>query len=386
MLRLLNKSMIKDSKTILFVVNTPNFFLSHRLPLAVAAKKAGFNVHVATKNGSEISQITKHGLVHHIIPFDRSGHNVFSDITTLKSLVKLFKDIRPNLVHLVTIKPVIYGGIAARIAGIQSVVAAISGLGTAFIDISFYGSFRRLLILKLYKEAFKQNRLVVIFQNQDDLQIFKTKNLVNDKSCRIIRGSGVKLSDYPFLPEPNSTPIVVMAARLLKDKGVFEFIQSAKILKDKGEKVIFRLIGETDFDNRSGITKTILNKWEVDGFVELLGYKHDIANQYARANIICLPSYREGLPKSLVEAAACGRAIITTDVPGCRDAIIPGITGLLCPVKDSNALANAILKLAKNPNKRKKMGKAGRELAQTEFSIEKIVKKHMDIYQELINL
>ena len=378
--------MIKDNKSILFVVNTPNFFLSHRLPLAVAAKEAGFNVHVATKNGSEISQITKHGLAHHIIPFDRSGHNVFSDLTTLKSLIKLFRDIRPNLVHLVTIKPVIYGGIAARIVGIQSVVAAISGLGTAFIDISFYGSIRRLLIQKLYKEAFKHDRLVVIFQNQDDRKMFTTKNLVNYKCCRIIRGSGVKLSDYPFTPEPNSTPIVVMAARLLKDKGIFEFIQSAKILKGKGVKVIFRLIGESDFDNRSGITKTTLNKWEVDGFVELLGYRNDIANQYAKANIICLPSYREGLPKSLIEAAACGRATITTDVPGCRDAITPGVTGLLCAVKDSNALANAIEKLVKNANKRKKMGKAGRELAEKEFAIERIVDEHMDIYQELINL
>lgn len=386
MLRFLNKAMIKDNKSILFVVNTPNFFLSHRLPLAVAAKEAGFNVHVATKNGSEISQITKHGLAHHIIPFDRSGHNVFSDLTTLKSLIKLFRDIRPNLVHLVTIKPVIYGGIAARIVGIQSVVAAISGLGTAFIDISFYGSIRRLLIQKLYKEAFKHDRLVVIFQNQDDRKMFTTKNLVNYKYCRIIRGSGVKLSDYPFTPEPNSTPIVVMAARLLKDKGIFEFIQSAKILKGKGVKVIFRLIGESDFDNRSGITKTTLNKWEVDGFVELLGYRNDIANQYAKANIICLPSYREGLPKSLIEAAACGRATITTDVPGCRDAITPGVTGLLCAVKDSNALANAIEKLVKNANKRKKMGKAGRELAEKEFAIERIVDEHMDIYQELINL
>lgn len=381
----MNNCMSKGRKTILFVVNTPRFFLSHRLPLAIAAKKAGFNVHVATKSGSEISQIRDQGLVHHVIPFERSGQNIISDMAALMSLIQLFRLIQPSLVHLVTIKPVIYGGIAARIVGIKSVVAAISGLGTVFIDRSFKGSIRRLLILKLYKEAFKQSRLVVIFQNKDDRKMFVNKNLVNYESCQIIRGSGVKLSDYPYIPEPNSIPIVVMAARILKDKGVFEFIESAKILKQKGMEIIFRLIGESDLDNRTGISEELLNQWQDDGFVELLGYRQDIANQYALANIICLPSYREGLPKSLVEAAACGRAVITTDVAGCRDAITPKITGLLCPAKDSIGLSNAIEWLANNTNKRKKMGKAGRELAETEFAIERIVEQHMDIYLELIN-
>jgi glycosyltransferase involved in cell wall biosynthesis len=215
--------------------------------------------------------------------------------------------------------------------------------------------------------------------------MFVNKNLVNYESCQIIRGSGVKLSDYPYIPEPNSIPIVVMAARILKDKGVFEFIESAKILKQKGMEIIFRLIGESDLDNKTGISEELLNQWQDDGFVELLGYRQDIANQYALANIICLPSYREGLPKSLVEAAACGRAVITTDVAGCRDAITPKITGLLCPAKDSIGLSNAIEWLANNTNKRKKMGKAGRELAETEFAIERIVEQHMDIYLELIN-
>jgi len=180
--------------------------------------------------------------------------------------------------------------------------------------------------------------------------------------------------------------VVVMAARLLKDKGVFEFVEAARLLLRRGILVEMRLIGSPDLGNPTSVTQQVLDQWGNEGQVDLLGYRKDIAAQYAAANIVCLPSYREGLPKSLVEAAACGRAIVTTDVPGCRDAITPDVTGLLVPVKDSVALADAIQVLIEEPELRKKMGHAGRSLAEDAFAIEKIVEQHMCIYQELLEL
>lgn len=377
--------MKRHEKKILFLVNAPWFFISHRLPLAVAAKNLGYEVHVATSHGSEIEIIKSQGLNHHTIPFTRSAQNLFSNIKTFVLVVGLFKSLKPDIVHLVTIKPVIFGGIAARMIGIKSVVAAISGLGTVFIDNSIQGYFRRIIVLKLYKEALRHSRLAVIFQNLDDCNIFLEYNLIGSKDIRIIRGSGVKLSDYPYIPEPNSIITVVMASRLLRDKGVFEFIEAAKILKSQGKEIRFCLIGEPDNENKSSISAMEYKKFKADGFVELLGFRQDISNQYASAHIVCLPSYREGLPKSLIEAAACGRAVVTTDVPGCRDAITPGITGLLCSIKDPNSLARAIQELIDDPCKRQQMGRAGRDLAEAEFAIEKIIEEHIKIYDELIS-
>lgn len=377
--------MTLNTKKILFIVNIPKFFLSHRLPLALAAKEAGYDVHVATADGAEVSTILSEGLTHHVIPFQRSGQNLISNLASLKNLIKLFKFIKPDLIHLVTIKPVIFGGIAARIVGIKHVVAAISGLGTVFIDRSVSGFFRRMLVIQLYKAALKQTHIKVIFQNHDDCSIFIKNNLIRSLDYKIIRGSGVKLSDYPFLPEPNSIVTVVMAARLLRDKGVVEFVDAARILKAEGYNLKFKLLGEPDFDNKTSISKLTIDQWKADGLVEIAGFRHDIAHQYANAHIICLPSYREGLPKSLVEAAASGRAVVTTDVPGCRDAIIPEETGILCSAKDSRSLANAIKILVDSPARRKSMGQQGRSLAEAEFAIEKIIKHHIDIYKELVD-
>lgn len=375
--------MNSNQKRILFVVNTPWFFLSHRLPLATAAKSLGYDVHIATSGGPEINKIMKEGFVHHIVPFKRSTVTLFSNVIILFSLIKLFRSVKPDIIHLVTIKPVIFGGIAARIIGINSVVAAISGLGTVFIDDSPMGSFRRFIIMKLYKAAFKQKRCIVIFQNHADRKIFLDKDLISPSDIRVIRGSGVKISDYPYIAEPGSSIRVVMAARLLKDKGIYEFIEAAKLVKACNNKIIFCLLGEPDPENKSSISQSAFDQLKIDGSVEIFGYCDDIAHQYAKANIVCLPSYREGLPKSLIEAAACGRAVVTTDVPGCRDAIIPGETGLLCSVKDPASLASAIQTLIDNPHKRHQMGKAGRNLAESEFAIERIIEQHIDIYKDL---
>jgi len=352
--------------------------------LAVAAQKAGYEVHIATTNSPDLQDIQLQGFTHHIVPFARSGQNPLSELAVLLCLVKLFRRVKPALVHLITIKPVLYGGIAARLAGINSVVCAVSGLGTVFIAFSVASLARRWLVTRMYRAAFKQKRLAVIFQNRDDLEVLLGFRALRIEQARIIRGSGVALDDYSCIAEPEGKPVVVMASRLLKDKGVLEFIEAANILCDRGLSVEMRLIGAPDPGNPTSVTQQELDQWTAQGKIELLGYRKDIAAQYAAANIVCLPSYREGLPKSLVEAAACGRSIVTTDVPGCRDAITPDVTGLLVPVKDPVALANAIQVLIENPELRQKMGQAGRSLAEDAFAIEKIVEQHMCIYQELL--
>jgi glycosyltransferase involved in cell wall biosynthesis len=370
-------------KVILFVVNSPSFFLSHRLPLAIAAQNTGYDVHVCTSDGAEVDQIRAYGFIHSVLPFRRGEQNPFKELGILLRLVLLFWRVKPSVVHLVTIKPVIYGSIAARFFRATSVVSAVSGLGTVFLADTIIARARRWFVVRLYRVAFNQMRLVVIFQNSDDRNVFLDSKILRNNQTRMIRGSGVALQDYPQLSEPQGVGIVVMAARLLKDKGVVEFVEAAKLLRQRKVQVIMRLIGSPDLGNPSSITQKQLDKWGLEDAVELLGYRETIAEQYALANIVCLPSYREGLPKSLIEAAACSRAVVTTDVPGCRDAIIPDETGLLVPAKDPVALADAIQILLEAPLLRSSMGKKGRTLAEESFAIEKIVEQHMMIYREL---
>lgn len=378
------RNLATQSNVILFVVNAPEFFLSHRLPLAVAAQKSGYEVHVATADGPDVEQIRAQGYIHHVVPFARRGQNPLNELSTLLCLVRLFQRTKPSLVHLITIKPVLYGGVAARLAGVRSVVSAVSGLGTVYLADSAPARIRRRLVTAMYRAAFKQKRLAVIFQNPDDRDAMLTLRALKPERARMIRGSGVALADYPYVPEPDGKPVVVMAARLLRDKGVFEFVEAARLLKQRGLAVQMRLIGSPDPGNPTSVTQQELDHWASEEKIELLGYRKDIAEQYAEANIVCLPSYREGLPKGLVEAAACGRAVVTTDVPGCRDAVTADETGLLVPVKDPVALAVAIQTLIENPKLRKQMGEGGRALAEEAFTIERVVEQHMDIYRELL--
>ncbi|WP_286220272.1 glycosyltransferase family 4 protein [Marinobacter apostichopi] len=372
------------AKKVLFVVNAPEFFLSHRLPIALAACDAGYEVHVATAEGVAAREIRSLGLEHHTVAIARSGQNPLAEFGSILSLYRLLRGLKPDLVHLITIKPVLYGGLAARLAGGSGVVAAVSGLGTVFVAQSLAARIRRVLVSWLYRLAFSQKRLAVIFQNPDDRDGLLAIGALKKEQVRMIRGSGVNLANYSFVPEPKGIPVVVMAARLLRDKGVYEFVEAAQLLKARGVEVVMRLIGAPDPGNPTSVAQVELDRWAAEGVVELPGYRSDIARQYAAASVVCLPSYREGLPKGLVEAAACGRPVVTTDVPGCRDAIEPGVTGVLVPVRNAVALADRVQALIEAPEERMLMGKAGRELAERAFSIDRIVNQHLAIYKELL--
>lgn len=368
---------------LLFVVNCPAFFLSHRLHLALAAHKSGYDVHVATAAGEAVEYIIKAGLQHHTIPISRSGLHLLDELVSLWEMWQLMRQLRPNIVHLVTIKPVLYGGIAARAARIPGVVAAISGLGTVFISNSARAKIARLLIKPLYRLALNHKNTWVIFQNPDDRAVLTRMGAVRPDHAIMIRGSGVDLLQYPVLPETEGLPVVTFASRLLKDKGVEEFVVAANLLRLRNARARFWLLGSPDVHNRASVTEEDVAGWEAEGGIEYLGYRADLSEFLSRSHIIVLPSYREGLPKILIEAAASGRAVVTTDVPGCRDAIVPGETGLLVPVRNAEALADAIELLINDPDRRQIMGKAGRVLAEREFSIEKVIHAHLDLYSKI---
>jgi len=370
---------------LLFVVNVPEFFLSHRLPLAIAARNAGFTVHIATGPGLACQQIAELGFEHHLLPISRSGLNPFAELRTLWNLYEVMREIRPDLVHLVTIKPVLYGGMMARLAGVPAMVAAISGLGTVFVDRDQKRSWMRSAAEWLYRLALGHPNARVIFQNPDDRAVLIRIGAVREEKTTLIRGSGVSLAVYLMRPEPEGVPVVTFAARLLKDKGVTEFLEAARVLRERGVVARFWLAGSPDPGNLTSISEKELSHWTKDGLVEALGYRSDTPSLFAKSNIVVLPSYREGLPKALIEAAACGRAVVTTDVPGCRDAIEPEKTGLLVPVRNVAALADAIQSLIEDRYRRMQMGASGRALAEREFAIEKVADAHLAIYHELTN-
>jgi len=371
-------------RCLLFVVNNPAFFMSHRVPVALAAQKAGYDVHVATMDGPAVADIQALGMTHHAIPMTRSGKHPLQELGTLLALVRLFRRLRPDVVHLVTIKPVLYGGIAARIARVPGMVAAISGLGFVFLSNSLKMRLVRAVVARLYRVALGHPNSRVIFQNGNDRDLLKSLGAVREDQVVIIRGAGVDLDAYRPTPEPPAPPVVVtMVARLLRDKGVQEFVQAAKLLRERGVPVTMQLVGGLDAGNPTSATQADVDAWQQDGCVQALGERSDVAALYAAAHIAVLPSYREGLPKSLIEAAACGRAVVTTDVPGCRDAIEPNVTGLLVPVRDAAALAEAIARLAQDAALRQAMGTAGRALAEREFDINQVARVHVALYDAL---
>lgn len=371
------------TRRLLFVVNNPAFFLSHRLPLALGAQEAGFEVHVATMAGATVPQIVSHGLVHHIIPMSRSGMHPVEELQSIHALWKLLRRVKPDVMHAVTIKPVLYGGIAARLAGVPAYIAAISGLGFVFSKRDGGFDFLRSAATILYRLALGHPNSRVIFQNANDRDVLQEARVVRAGQVVLIRGSGVDLNEFKPAPEPEGPPVAIMAARLLRDKGVVEFVEAARLTAGHASGLRWLLVGSPDPGNPASISQAEFERWCEEGLVECLGERSDIAALYQRSHIAVLPSYREGLPRSLVEAAACGRAVVTTDVPGCRDAIEPNISGLLVPAHDARALADAVTRLASDPDMRRRMGEAGRQLAEREFNIDKIVEKHVDLYQEL---
>jgi glycosyltransferase involved in cell wall biosynthesis len=375
------------SQTLLILVNDLSYFISHRLEVALASKREGYEVKVVYGDfgNADSNRIRDHGIDCVRIPMERGGINPLRELETFFSVLRVFQCIKPDIVHLVTVKPFLYGGIAARVAGVPAVVSAVAGLGSLFIRKGWRSSMFRALLFPIYWFAFGHPNQRVIVQNQDDAKTLISWRVLDPRKVRLLRGSGVNLSEFTQIDEPKGSITICFAARLLRDKGVHEFVSAARLLRLRGVNARFWVAGETDLGNPTGLTEGELRALHEEGVVEMLGYQRDIPVLYAASHIICLPSYREGLPKALIEAAAASRAIVTTDVPGCRDAIIPHVSGLLVPVKNPQKLADALQWLIEHRRERVAMGKAGRQLAEREFTIEKIVRGHLDVYQELLD-
>ena len=371
---------------LLFLVNVDWFFVSHRLPIAIEAISKGYEVHVATTVTSKRAMLEELGLIVHDIDIPRSSISIYAALKNLLEIISLFRHIKPSIVHLVTIKPILLGGIAARIAKVDGVVAAISGLGFVFIDQGYFAELRRLFVKIIYRISLGHHNLQIICQNVNDFQDIQEITNLPNTAFSLINGSGVSLKQFKYVPlDSQQIPKIIMASRLLKDKGVNEFVAAAKIVKNSNIKAKFILVGEPDPENPSSIEMGVIADWIESGTIEYWGQREDMHNVLSQATIVVLPSYREGFPKILIEAAACGRAVITTDVPGCRDAIYNNITGLLVPSKNIESLAQAVTSLVSNLSDCHKMGLEGRKMAEEKFDSNIITAEHFCIYNQLLS-
>ena len=374
-----------NKKKILFVVNDPGFFLSHRSDLAIAAFNKGYEVHVATANNDAVDTIHDLGLIYHEIPFTRSGIDPLSELFLLYYLYRLYRKVRPDLVHHVTIKPVLYGSIVARMVSIPAVVNAISGFGYVFSASGVMPRLLRLPVKSLYKAALAHKRERVIVQNIHDYDVVKDSGWIDPDWIRLIRGSGVDLSAFKPANELPGDLKVVLASRMLWDKGVGVFIEAAHTLLKQAVIARFILVGGPDFGNPNSITEEQLMEWGKESGIEWWGFRDDMEQVFNQASIVCLPTYYgEGVPKVLIEAAASGKPVVTTEIPGCAEIIKHNVNGFLVPIKDAIALAKSIELLINDKELRLKMGLNGRRIAENEFSIESVIKQTMDIYEELL--
>lgn len=373
-------------KKLLFVANHAGFFLSHRLPIALAAREHGWEVYVATPRSKHVPILLQHGLAWHELRLSRSGLHPFEELRTLWDLATLYRRVAPDVVHHVTAKPVLYGTFVARLTGVPAVVNAISGLGIVFAA----EKSRKLRVLQRlvsigYGVALRHPRMRVIFQNHEHRAAFLANRWIAAKDAVLIAGAGVDMQLFAPTPHDTAGPVrVVLATRMLFTKGIAEFVEAAQILRARGANVQMILVGEPDPANLGSVPLETLQRWHDEGAIVYRGRSEEMPAVFAEADIVALPTYYgEGLPKVLIEAAACGLPIVTTDWPGCREVVRDGENGLLVPIRDPEKLADAIERLARDPELRRAMGARGRARAVAEWSLESVVAQTLALYDEV---
>lgn len=366
---------------LLFLLNEALFFTTHRMPVALAAQQAGCEVHVAAPyEAASVEVIRANGFHYHDLPLKRGGRNPFAELRLLAAFFILLGRIRPHLVHHVAMKPVIFGGLASRILRVPAAVFAITGLGFLFVRDDWPVRLLRALIMPAYRFALGHRNGMTIFQNPDDHALFLRYHLIKPDRCTMIRGCGVEMSEFRPGAKAAGPPIVMFPARIIGDKGVHEFIDAARQLKAAGREARFVLVGRRDPDNPTDVPEATVRGWEREGLVEWWGYRQDMPAVLAQATVICMPSYREGLPRGLIEAAACGVAIVTTDVAGCREVVDHAVSGLLVPPRDGAATANAIGELLGQPEVCAGYARQARFKAEREFSLGQFVDDSIAVY------
>ncbi|MBN2689829.1 MAG: glycosyltransferase family 4 protein [Gammaproteobacteria bacterium] len=369
---------------LLFVVTDLAFFYSHRLPIAKAAVEKNYDVTVVT-NLPSAKNFSQNQINYIHLPFSHAGKNIFTELKHIFLLTKIYHKTKPDIIHHVAMQPIGLGSVAACITKMPRIVNAVTGLGYVFISNSTKAKFLRLFFFKIFRWFFNKNNWRTIVQNSDDLRLLQNAG-VKSNHISLIRGSGVDINKFTPSDQykTKAIPIITFVGRLQEHKGIVELVEAIKLLKKDG--IIFEawLAGDVAKNSLVSIKKETINYWQNQGLIKWLGHRSDIANLWHESTIAVLPSYREGLPKALLEAAACGKAIVATDVPGCREIVINNKNGYLVPVKNAQALADSIRKLITNPSLVESMGKASRKLVEDNFSLEYVVNETIELYAKML--
>jgi glycosyltransferase involved in cell wall biosynthesis len=366
---------------IVFFITEDWAFLSHRLPLARAARDAGWDVVIATHVTTKAEVITGEGFLLEPIPLDRGGTNPWRELGALVALARVLRRHRPDILHCVAVKPVLYGNLIAWLTRQEATVSALAGMGYAYTAGSWKVRLLRKVLSTLMRFLLRRPKSHLVVQNEDDRDLMLEIGAATPETITLIPGSGVDLQALPALPPPDNKPVIfALVARMLADKGVREAVEAMS----RVEGGLLWLVGSPDPHNPSSISETELRSWETDGRVKWLGHRNDITEIWRLADVAVLPSYREGTPKALLEAASCGRPIITTDVVGCRQVIDNGIEGFIVPARSPYGLAEAMQRLTEDRDLRHRMGAAARLRAEDRFSQERVVEMHFAIYRSLL--
>jgi glycosyltransferase involved in cell wall biosynthesis len=374
--------MAPKSERLLFMFTEDWAFASLFLDRAVAAKNAGYSVAVHVRCSEHRAVIEQAGL--QVIPHNisRSGLNPFRELVSVFQLVKVLRSFRPDVIHLIALKPIVLGSLASIFYPKAKVVNA--PVGDLFASNDVRARLARPLVKLVLKSTLGRKRSMTIIENSDDRRSLVEGGFLHNNQIVLIRGTGVNLDVFRPTAEPNGPKIVVLIARMLRDKGVFEFVESARIIKRTHPTTLFWLIGDADPGNPASLTTQQLQEWNDEGIVKWLGYRTDVAELLTQIHIVCLPSYREGFGKVFVEAGAALRAVVATDVPGCREAVEHQVNGLLVEPKNSEALAAALIEVLDNDELRSRLAKEGRRRAEFEFSSATVNAQTLAVYQQVL--
>jgi glycosyltransferase involved in cell wall biosynthesis len=371
---------------ILFVVAEDWYFWSHRRPIATAALQNGYEVFVATRVGNCGEKIIEAGFRLLPLRLNRSSYSLFHELRTVAELRRIYQREKPDIIHHIALKPILYGSMAALGSRRVQVVNAFAGLGYLVSSPSFKARALKQVLWKMFRFLLNRRNSFLLLQNCEDRDLLVAEVGVRPEKTTVIRGSGVDVNEFQPTDEVPSTPIVLLSSRMLWIKGICDFVEAAKLLRTRGINARFVLAGDTDPGSPGAIPREKLQEWQNAGPVEWWGHQQSMSGMVQQAALVCLPSHGgEGVPKALIEAAAGGRAIVATDVPGCRDIVRHGTNGLLVPPKNPAALADAIDRLLKDAPLRAEMGRRGREIAVNEFSEEKVIQQTLALYQKLLN-
>jgi len=345
----------------------------------------GAEVHVAVPDDPALDELDLEGITLHRLNAPRDRLRFLYDVSLIKEIPRVIRAVRPDLLHAATTRPVLYAGIFGRLFGVRAVVLSVTGLGYLFIGQSLAVRAMRAVASIAYRFVLKQKNSVTIFENGNDRDVFLQRGYINEDQTFVLIGGGVDLEKFVHALEPETRkPIVVLAGRLLRDKGVVEFYEAAKTLKLRGVQARFVLVGDVDPGNPATLARKTIKDWVESGHIEWWGWRKDMIEVYQQCSLFCLPSYREGAPRTIIEAAAIGRATVATDVPGCRDVVVDGVTGRLVPAKAVAPLADALQELIEDAPARREMGTAARRYAERSFSNQKRAKELVKIYEGVL--